>query len=229
MRPVAPLIKFIVMSSITGKGQSSEESKFLTKYGAITILTTSTFAEWHEDCCLALSSADALGIVEGTVTRPAGPAKAIEKFDENMSKAKIILNGSIGRGYKATASRFSRTDDVKGLWEELNKLNHAKTPHYASSLQHQFHQVSFDPKTQKIQDVVHRLQRIQVQLQETDLQQTDEMIRQQLLQSLSADNFWRNQRMYVLGKKLSLKDAVVHLSSCESIVSTPTLAQASTA
>ncbi|KAI0993283.1 hypothetical protein K3495_g14902, partial [Podosphaera aphanis] len=215
--------------SMIGKDKLAEETKFKTKYGVVTILSTSTFAEWHEDCSLALSSIGAEGIIEGTEERPAGPARAVEKFEAKLQEAKIILNGSVGRSYKSIAREYSRNDDVKGLWEKLNELNPAKTPHFASSLQNDLHKIAFDPKSQTIQEVVNKLQRIQIQLQETELRQSDEMIRQQLLRALPSDEFWPNQKMHVLANRLSLNDSILYLKSCESIAPSQAPVLASTA
>lgn len=204
-----------------------EKECFKTKYGIITVLTTSTFAEWYEDCSLVMSSIGAEGILDGTEIRPTALVRAIEKYETKIQEAKVVLNGSVGRAYKAIARDFSRNDDISGLWNHLMELNPAKTPHFASSLQHEFHKVSFDPKNQTIQEVVNKLQRIQVQLQETELRQSDEMIRQQLLQALPTDEFWPNQRMYVLANKLTLNETILYLKSCEPIAPSRGPAQAS--
>ncbi|KAI0998974.1 hypothetical protein K3495_g9221, partial [Podosphaera aphanis] len=147
-----------------------EKECFKTKYGIITVLTTSTFAEWYEDCSLVMSSIGAEGILDGTEIRPTVPVRAVEKYETKLQEAKVVLNGS---------------------------------------------------------EVVNKLQRIQVQLQETELRQSDEMIRQQLLQALPTDEFWPNQSMYVLANKLNLNETILYLKSCEPIAPSRGPAQAS--
>ncbi|KAI0995544.1 hypothetical protein K3495_g12638 [Podosphaera aphanis] len=141
-----------------------EKECFKTKYGIITVLTTSIFAEWYEDCSLVMSSIGAEGILDGIEIRPTAPVRAVEKYETKLQEAKVVLNGSVERAYKTIARDFSRNDDISGLWNHLMELNPAKTPHFASSLQCEFHKVSFDPKNQTIQEVVNKLQRIHVQL-----------------------------------------------------------------
>ncbi|KAI1002156.1 hypothetical protein K3495_g6040 [Podosphaera aphanis] len=89
---------------------SVAEKEFIkTKYGMITVLTTSTFAEWYEDCSLVMSSIVAEGILDSIEIRPTAPIRAVEKYETKLQEAKVVLNGSVGRAYKSIAGIFHPT------------------------------------------------------------------------------------------------------------------------
>ncbi|KAI1005198.1 hypothetical protein K3495_g3020 [Podosphaera aphanis] len=177
------------MSLIRSTESLGEDAKFKTKYGDITIFSYKTFPEWHEDYSLIWSLAGLEGIIDGTEECPTGPARATEKYEAKFKEVKIIINGSIGRTYKQTAKIFFTANDLKGLRAKLNELNPAQTPHFASPFHHDLHQVKFDPLTQTIQGVVDQLQKIQAQLEQAILPQSDKMIRQCLIQAFPNDDF----------------------------------------
>ncbi|KAI0995393.1 hypothetical protein K3495_g12786 [Podosphaera aphanis] len=143
-------------------GSINEPTQFKSKYGPIAILTTTTFNEWYVDCQSALAIMEANKFLEGTRIIPQVAGAARNAWDEKAREVLALINGSCSRIFKEECIEYGRNLDVKGLWDKLTSLNPNQNPHYINSLIREFHQVKFDPKVEKIQDVVNRLNHIRI-------------------------------------------------------------------
>ncbi|KAI0991152.1 hypothetical protein K3495_g17035, partial [Podosphaera aphanis] len=169
-------------------GSTKEIAHFKSKFGPIAILTTSTFNEWFVDCNSVLAIMGARGMLNGSDIRPPNSGNAQRSWDEKAREVLAVINGSCSRTYKEECISFSDSLDIKGLWDKLTAANPSNNPQFVSQLLREFHLTRFDPKKEKIQDVVNRLNEIKIKLAPTENRLADQSILSQLIHSLPQDD-----------------------------------------
>ncbi|KAI0991113.1 hypothetical protein K3495_g17074, partial [Podosphaera aphanis] len=179
------------------------------------MLTASTFNEWYVGCRSALAILGARGILEGTETRPTN-TNAQRVWDEKAREILKVIIGSCSLTYKELCTDYAESLDVKGLWDKLTSINPSRNEQFTSTTLRNFHLTQFDPKRERIIDVINRLKNFQVQLASTEDKLTDRNILRQLIHSLPQnDAYWKIQGTHILTNHLSLEAATLHLQSCE--------------
>ncbi|KAI0996531.1 hypothetical protein K3495_g11652 [Podosphaera aphanis] len=166
-------------------------------------------------------------LLDGTESRPPQNFNAQRQWDERAREVLKVIIGSCSLTYKELCTDFAENLDVKGLWDKLTAANPSRNEQFTSTVLKNFHRTQFDPKSQKIQDIVNQLKHFQVQLASTEDKLTDRNLLLQLVHPLPQnDSYWKIRGTHVLTNKLSLEGAILHLQSCEELSVEKTLAQA---
>ncbi|KAI0992388.1 hypothetical protein K3495_g15797, partial [Podosphaera aphanis] len=178
--------------------QAIEPPQFKSKYGYITILNSSTFNEWYVGCKSALAIMGVGKLLDGTEPRPPQNVNAQRQWDERAREVLKVIIGSCSLTYKELCTDFAENLDVKGLWDKLTAANPSRNEQFTSTVLKNFHLTQFDPKSQKIQDIVNQLKHFQVQLASTEDKLTDRNLLLQLVHSLPQnDSYWKIQGTHV--------------------------------
>ena len=185
-------------------GESNKDDRFYTsKYGRIEILNFENYPQFRQSCMIALISANAWSIVQGTEPRPE-PAnqraqnQAMADWEERRRTAFKIICSSITGDILDKVANLLEQEDVYNIWKELKKEDRAANPVYRKDQLEDFWKVKWDPQRETLQALVNRLQSYRKRLQGHKEAPSEENVLTRLYQCIPPDDYWQQ------GKKLSI-------------------------
>jgi hypothetical protein len=126
---------------------STSTTDYTCKWGRV--FNSENYPVFHASCMVALTVADAWGIVQGTDIMLNG-VQALANWKLQRQRAIQIICGSINSNYIRKIIQFIETKDPQAMWNEIAKTNYANDRAYISELCANFHQEVFNPSKESV-------------------------------------------------------------------------------
>ena len=135
---------------------SSSTTDYTCKWGRVTIFNGENYPIFHASCMVALTVADAWGIVQGIDVIP-NSTQALANWKLRRQCAIQIICGSVNSNYIRKIIQFIETEDLQAMWNEIAKVNHANDRVYVSELRTNFYQKVLNPFKESVCQFVEQL------------------------------------------------------------------------
>jgi Reverse transcriptase (RNA-dependent DNA polymerase)/GAG-pre-integrase domain len=205
----------------TSLGESNKDDRFYSsKYGRIEILTSESYPQFRQSCMIALISANAWSIVQGTEPRPE-PAnqraqnQTMADWEERRRTAFKIICSSISGEILDKVAHLLEQEDVYNIWKELKKEDRAANPVYRKDQLEDFWKVKWDPQKETLQALVNRLQSYRKKLLGHKEAPSEENVLTRLYQCIPPDDYWQQGKKLAIYQNSDLYEAISLLQTYE--------------